>query len=256
MKSYYREYNFCGNCFFIFVPNEFHISNELELERYNLHNWDLIQTEEIEVNSGEMNKNNRWDNRNQFFDNISKIIIDLIHSENKDNDLNEFKSLDFGCGKYPNFSKIFEFNFNKSKLNQNRIKTSNYDNYYSKNEKLLLNTGYDLITSFEVLEHLRNPLNELTIIKDLLEDNGVLVIETQLLDNITNDFTGLFDFELLANNFGNWWYKNDITHINFYSRKTFEILAVKLNLKLIMVEENKMNNNLLINNIIFFKNTL
>lgn len=260
-KSFYREFYLCENCIFIFVPNEFHITKELELDRYNLHNWGSTNLDEIEDNISKLTINESENNRVNFFDEISKIIVDLLFLKVSIIDFEIKKTLDFGCGKFTSFSKILEINFNKSKLNHKIVDTNNYDFYYHKNETLLSNTNYNLITSFEVFEHLRNPINELNKIVAILEYDGFLVIETQLLDNISeykfNNSIELIDVEKLKNSFGNWWYKNDITHINFYSNRTFEVLANKLNLKIIPIKEIKDVNKLIdknkINNILFFE---
>jgi hypothetical protein len=45
----------------------------------------------------------------------------------------------------------------------------------------------------------------------MLEDNGILAIMTSFLSNIE-------DFE-------NWYYRRDPTHVVFYSEKTFEVIA-------------------------------
>ena len=36
-----------------------------------------------------------------------------------------------------------------------------------------------------------------------------------------------------AGSFNDWWYKNDITHISFYSLQTWQWLAEKYSLKLV-----------------------
>jgi hypothetical protein len=45
----------------------------------------------------------------------------------------------------------------------------------------------------------------------MLEDNGILAIMTSFLSNIE-------DFE-------NWYYRRDPTHVVFYSQETFKVIA-------------------------------
>ena len=81
-------------------------------------------------------------------------------------------------------------NINNTSRNRNRTNSSitenprNYNiNFESTNIDLdtePLNGEYDIITSFEVLEHLFNPLFNLIEIKRVLKPNGVLYISTPL----------------------------------------------------------------------------
>lgn len=118
--------------------------------------------------------------------------------------LNDGLSLDFGCGQIHLLSDI---------LNNNGYKSLYYDKYYYPKNPLLL---FDNIILIEVFEHVENGLELLLELKNKLNEKGKIIIMTQLIpDNINN-----------------WWYLRDITHISFYSLRTFEELALKLNMKL------------------------
>jgi len=55
-----------------------------------------------------------------------------------------------------------------------------FDNTQGDLDKIELKGNYDLVTSFEVLEHLFNPLFNLVQIKNLLNPNGRLILSTPL----------------------------------------------------------------------------
>jgi hypothetical protein len=70
----------------------------------------------------------------------------------------------------------------------------------------------------EVIEHLRDPKFELERLVSMLNPNGFLSI-------MTSFYNESIDFKT-------WWYKNDFTHIAFYSHQTFEYIAKRFNLEL------------------------
>ena len=85
-----------------------------------------------------------------------------------------------------------------------------HDPFYTNNPSALEKT-YDFITASEVVEHLHFPRQDLNKLWGCLKPGGILGIMTKLA-------LGRQDFQ-------NWHYKNDITHIHFFSRTTFEWLA-------------------------------
>ena len=74
---------------------------------------------------------------------------------------------------------------------------------------------YDFITASEVVEHLRQPRAELEKLWRQLNHNGVLGLMTKLVSDQAA--------------FANWHYKNDRTHICFFSTTTFGWLAEQWN---------------------------
>ncbi|MCP3675357.1 MAG: class I SAM-dependent methyltransferase, partial [Gammaproteobacteria bacterium] len=121
--------------------------------------------------------------------------------------------LDFGCGPGPTISKMGE------ELN---IRIENYDLYYF-NRPELLNRKYDFVIMTEVIEHIADAASLLQQLDSLLKPNAILAIMTKRVID--------------QQRFGNWHYKNDLTHIRFYSIKTFEWLAKKLNWRLEIIEK-------------------
>ena len=115
--------------------------------------------------------------------------------------------LEFGCGPGPALAKMFK---------EAGYSIDLYDLYFHPNNEVF-EKRYDFITSTEVVEHLRDPNAVLSRLWGLLNKNGWLGLMTKLV----------IDQE----SFKNWHYKNDQTHICFFSKETFEWLATKLNAK-------------------------
>ncbi len=116
--------------------------------------------------------------------------------------------LDFGCGPGPALAQMFQEKGYESEV---------YDPYFYADTKVL-EQRYQIITLTEVIEHLFHPLDELLRLRNLLLPGGVIGIMTKRLAD--------------KESFANWHYKNDPTHVCFYSDKTFHWLARHLGMTL------------------------
>jgi len=125
------------------------------------------------------------------------------------------KILDFGCGSAPVLAKL---------LKERNLYVDVYDKFFSP-KKIYYFKKYNIITCIEVLEHLKNPLKSFKLFKKHLKKEGMLVCMTNFHPNDINLFL-------------KWWYKNDITHISFYSKKTIEFISKFLNFKIIKIINN------------------
>jgi len=119
--------------------------------------------------------------------------------------------LDFGSGPGPTLSLMFEEAGHRMSL---------FDPFYAP-KKNTLNRQYDFITASEVVEHLHDPKTELALLWAILKPGGWLGIMTKLV--------------LDRASFSNWHYKNDPTHVCFYSIKTMEWLAGQWQVKLLPI---------------------
>ena len=109
--------------------------------------------------------------------------------------------LDFGSGPGPTLSLMFEEQGHRVCL---------YDRFYAPDETVL-HEKYDFITATEVAEHLHQPAFELERLWSLLRPAGWLGIMTRRLGP--------------EQHFADWHYKNDPTHVIFFSDLTFLWLA-------------------------------
>ena len=113
------------------------------------------------------------------------------------------KGLDFGSGPGPTLSLMFE---------EAGHKMSIYDYFYA-NDSSVFEEQYDFITTSEVVEHLFDPQKDLNRLWECLKPGGYLGIMTKLA--------------LDRDAFASWHYKNDPTHVSFFSKKTFKWLATQ-----------------------------
>ena len=114
------------------------------------------------------------------------------------------KILDFGCGESHTLATILNASF--------------YDKFFYPNPKAL-ESKYDTIILEEVIEHLKEPLEDLMRLSLILNDAGKLIIRTRLFNEETD--------------LPNWWYLRDQTHICFFSYQTFKKICELLNLRII-----------------------
>ena len=85
-----------------------------------------------------------------------------------------------------------------------------YDSFFVP-DQAALNKDYDFICATEVVEHLHRPAQELDRLWSLLRPGGWMGVMTKLVLDSTA--------------FADWHYKNDLTHISFFSEQTFVYLG-------------------------------
>lgn len=123
------------------------------------------------------------------------------------------KGLDFGCGPGPAISVMAE---------EKGWQVENYDLYYY-HQPELLTRSYDFITMTEVIEHLAAPLEVLEILNKSMNNKGILAVMTKRVRDKAA--------------FANWHYKNDPTHISFFSEVTFDWIAAHMGWRLQIVDK-------------------
>ncbi|OFZ47664.1 MAG: hypothetical protein A2381_09545 [Bdellovibrionales bacterium RIFOXYB1_FULL_37_110] len=111
--------------------------------------------------------------------------------------------LDFGSGPGPVITNL---------LRSQGYLVCCYDPYFA-HDPGLLSTQYDFIVSCEVVEHFYNPADEFLKLKQCLRPHAPLIIKTLLYKD--------------SNDFSNWYYPKDPTHVCFYRSFTFDWIAKK-----------------------------
>lgn len=129
---------------------------------------------------------------------LSRLMIPLCERIEK-----TAYGLDFGCGPGPALAEM---------LQQAGHQVNLYDPFYADNPGVLRQC-YNFITCTEVVEHLFHPQREFALLFSLLQADGWLGIMTKQVSS--------------PQAFSDWHYKNDLTHVCFYSRLTFQWLAEK-----------------------------
>jgi 2-polyprenyl-3-methyl-5-hydroxy-6-metoxy-1,4-benzoquinol methylase len=139
-------------------------------------------------------QNNPKDQRyRQFLSQVFNPVMECIQPGNT--------GLDFGCGPGPTLSIMFE---------EQGYKVDLFDKFYADDQSIFDNR-YDFITATEVVEHLAKPGDELNRLYKMLNTGGTLAIMTKMINDQTD--------------FASWYYKDDPTHICFFSQQTMEYLA-------------------------------
>ncbi|RUO56677.1 class I SAM-dependent methyltransferase [Pseudidiomarina homiensis] len=113
------------------------------------------------------------------------------------------EGLDFGCGPGPTLNLMLE---------EAGIHMALYDIFYYP-DKAPLEQRYDLVTCTEVVEHFNTPATSWPTLVSLLKEGALLAVMTSLFTRETPE-------AFLA-----WQYKNDPTHVSFYTPKTMQWLA-------------------------------
>ena len=145
LRDAFREYLTCADCSLIFVPKTFHLSEQEEKQRYDLHNNDPTDL--------------------QYRAFLSRICDPLKARLPKC-----AYGLDFGCGPGPTLSLMLQACGHTVDI---------YDKFYAPNPEVF-QREYDFITATEVVEHLRNPQRELQRLYRLIKPGGILGIMTKL----------------------------------------------------------------------------
>jgi len=138
---------------------------------------------------------------------VSPIVENILKNHS-----NIESGLDFWAWTWPVISYLLEQKWYSTKL---------YDPFFHNNLESL-EQKYDFIIACEVVEHFHNPKKEFELLYNLLKPGGKLYI-----------MTNIFTPEI---NFWNWYYKNDKTHVFFYSHKAFDYIKNKWSWKNYSIE--------------------
>ena len=117
--------------------------------------------------------------------------------------------LEFGCGPGPALAKMME---------ESGMNVSLYDHFYYPDQSVLTEAAFDAVTSTEVIEHLHKPKQVFEQWLHWLKPKGYLGLMTKLVKD--------------QQAFAGWHYKNDRTHVCFFSVETFQWLAKRYGLTL------------------------
>ncbi len=157
--------------------------------------------------SEEKEKRRYDDHLNHEEDKIYKEYLDQLVFQTSPHLSRQMKGLDFGCGRSTLLQKLFH---------RQAFDVRSYDLFYHFDESVF-DSLYDFIIMSEVIEHLRKPREELERLRKCLKPQGKLFIKTCLRPSCSDKFD-------------NWYYKRDITHIQFYSMDSLQVLAKELSL--------------------------
>ncbi|WP_108868604.1 class I SAM-dependent methyltransferase [Aquimarina aquimarini] len=144
---------------------------------------------------------------------FQKYALPIVNRIQKDY-TQSHKGLDFGSGSGPVISHL---------LKQKNYTITEYDPFFY-NHVNALEKKYDYIVCCEVIEHFYTPYKEFDLLHSLLLPNGTLYCKTKVYDPRTD--------------FDSWWYKNDPTHVFFYTMDTIHWIKKRFNFKSIEIADN------------------
>ena len=119
------------------------------------------------------------------------------------------EGLDFGCGPSPLLGTIFS---------KNGFPTTSYDLFFHANNDYQ-NKTYNFIILSEVIEHLRSPIEVMLKLRSLLKPQGKIFIKTKFYPE--------------KNLFNDWFYKRDVTHVQFFNQTSLKFLATELQMTMV-----------------------
>jgi hypothetical protein len=135
------------------------------------------------------------DGYNRYLGELVQVIINRGPAE---------AVLDFGCGRSAVLTGL---------LNVRGYCCTAYDPLYGIGADAVAAT-YDRVILSEVIEHVRDLPGEIALLGRVARRSGEIVVRTKLYPSVGG--------------FAGWWYKNDTTHINFFSHDAMEVLAERL----------------------------
>lgn len=169
----------CAECHLIQVPAKFHLSLDMEKKHYGTHENDPDDP-----------------GYRQFLDRLCQPLTALLAESSS--------GMDFGSGPGPTLSLM---------MAERGHQVRNYDPHFAP-DLAALEGHYDFVTMTEVIEHLRQPAEELVKVWGAVNDRGYLAIMTQMTDEVDC--------------FTDWYYQRDPTHLCYWSKATMQWLAQHL----------------------------
>ena len=178
------EYQYCTHCQFCFSPEMYLWSFE-KFEQYIYHDYKLIDVEYESI-------------RPRYHTNrLQQALLNLP--------ISTFRHLDYGGGNGCLSNNLKELGWN----------SISYDPFVNKDIDINNIGKFELITSFEVFEHVTNPIQLMENIKNLLTEDGMIIFSTLISDN-----------NIEINQPINWWYlMPHAGHISLYSKQSLKLLA-------------------------------
>ena len=191
-----KVYGYCSSCGGYFLDNRFFLSPKEQKERYLLHDNSL---------------------ENQGYRQFLKKFLDFSLPFIKEKDV----ILDYGSGPNPALTLLLE-EYKRETLISSTVSCHFWDPFFAPDNELV---KANVILCLEVAEHFENPLQDFKKLADFCLPDGFIVIGTQCVSS-----------DLTHEKFKNWWYKEDATHVSFYSKKALQKCAESVGLELLKQE--------------------
>jgi SAM-dependent methyltransferase len=173
----------------------------------------IFLEEKSRLNATEEKKRYSYHQNNIDDEGYVKFLSQIINPVVKKIKANS-RGLDYGCGPDPVLSKL---------VNNLGFACDFYDPYFW--PELDKSKKFDFIFATECFEHFFSPSTELETINSILKSGGILAIMTEFWSDIDN--------------FSNWYYIKDPTHVCFYHKESLDYIAHLLNLKIVYFDNKR-----------------
>ncbi len=202
-KQYYQcSVSDTSGCGGFFVHPDFFNTVQEQKDRYLLHTNELVS----EIKS------------NGYRRYLEKYLSTVLGYESKTERGGNIQALfDYGSGPYPAFVMLLR-EYNEKKVFKNDVQIKHWDPFFYPNGDFFEN-GADIVFCLEVIEHFENPLEGFEGLAKSCAQGGLIAIQTQLAPNTFDDFK-------------KWWYKDDFTHVSFYTHASIEACSKRVGLVL------------------------
>lgn len=158
----------------------------------------------------------------------AKFIVNKVHELEYFNKFDkDNKIMDYGCGTgwfsfslMNHYKKVYALDFNKELLSYLSNESNGIINVIQNYDLKNYQNYFDLVFSFDVFEHLINPLKQAILINESLKKNGTFII--------------------CVPNFNSYFFKVDISkhlyfdypaHLNYFSAKSIKYMMIKAGFK-------------------------
>jgi pseudouridine kinase len=185
-----NEYLQCANCGGIFLARDLLPSAEAERQRYELH------------------RNSPDDSGfRTYLESFIEPVLDAIGGIST--------IFDYGSGPDPALVSI---------LRSRGYDVRGWDPFFAP-DTLPFDGGADLVVCHEVAEHFFEPRRDFALMAPLVKVGGHLVVGTMVLpENGQGGEGGPFTApQTVREFFSSWWYRQDSTHVSFYSETALRI---------------------------------
>jgi SAM-dependent methyltransferase len=145
-----------------------------------------------------------------------KFVIPITQAIEQEFHINS-TGLDYGCGTGPVATFVLEGKGYKIRL---------YDPFFYPDESYK-KESYDFIICCEVMEHFFDPNMEFIKLKNLLKPNSKLYCKTKMISDTIN-----------IQDFKSWHYKDDPTHVFFYTPKSLQVICEISDFKSVNFDDN------------------
>jgi pseudouridine kinase len=122
-----------------------------------------------------------------------------------------WKVFDYGSGPEPALVTL---------MREKGLDARGWDPFFAKDTECFPG-GADLVTCLEVAEHFKAPESDFARLSASVRIGGFAAIGTRLVDTLWSP--GVGD----QSPFRSWWYRQDPTHVSFYSKKALALLAAE-----------------------------